>query len=109
MNAPQIPEKVLQFLAEKIDTVPQLESLLLLWQVGAAAVRPGLRERPVMMDGFLLGVVVTGSAIAGAFFLKFWRQTRDPLFLAFAVSFLIEACNRTGFLFLDDPHQGDTL
>jgi hypothetical protein len=32
MNAPDIPEQVLRFLAERIDTVPQFEALLLLWQ-----------------------------------------------------------------------------
>lgn len=31
-EAPVIPSRVLGFLAEKIDTVPQLEALLLLWQ-----------------------------------------------------------------------------
>lgn len=29
---PDIPERVLQFLAERIDDVPQLEALLLLWE-----------------------------------------------------------------------------
>lgn len=29
---PQIPAHVLQFIAERIDTVPQLEALLLLWE-----------------------------------------------------------------------------
>jgi predicted transcriptional regulator len=32
MNSPQIPESVLQFIAERIDSVPQLEALLLLWE-----------------------------------------------------------------------------
>jgi hypothetical protein len=32
MPPPDIPENVLRFLAEKIDTVPQLEALLLLWE-----------------------------------------------------------------------------
>lgn len=32
MNAPEIPERVLRFIADKIDTVPELETLLLLWQ-----------------------------------------------------------------------------
>jgi hypothetical protein len=32
MSLPGIPEKVLQFIAAKIDTVPQLEALLLLWE-----------------------------------------------------------------------------
>jgi hypothetical protein len=59
-----------------------------------------------MIEGFLLGVIVTGSATAGAFFLKFWLQTRDILFLAFAAAFLIEAGNRLTFLWLENPHQG---
>ena len=32
MTSPEIPTRVLQFLAERIDTVPQLEALLLLWE-----------------------------------------------------------------------------
>jgi hypothetical protein len=32
MTSPEIPARVLQFLAERIDTVPQLEGLLLLWE-----------------------------------------------------------------------------
>lgn len=32
MNSAQIPANVLQFIAERIDTVPQLEALLLLWE-----------------------------------------------------------------------------
>src|SRR5688500_19424477 len=36
----------------------------------------------------------------------FWLQTRDKLFLAFAVAFLIEAGNRLAFLWLDNPHEG---
>jgi predicted transcriptional regulator len=32
MNSPQIPDNVLQFIAERIDSVPQLEALLLLWE-----------------------------------------------------------------------------
>ena len=32
MTSPEIPARVLQFLAERIDSVPQLEALLLLWE-----------------------------------------------------------------------------
>lgn len=32
MNVPGISTRVIEFLAENIDTVPQLEALLLLWQ-----------------------------------------------------------------------------
>jgi hypothetical protein len=59
----------------------------------------------MMIEGFLLGVIVTGSLVAALFFLKFWRQTRDVLFLAFGVAFLIEGINRLGFLFVVAPNE----
>lgn len=39
-----------------------------------------------MLD-FLTGVNCVLAAIAGLFFLRFWRQTADRLFAAFAVAF----------------------
>jgi hypothetical protein len=62
-----------------------------------------------MLEGFLLGVIVTASLVASGFFLKFWRQTRDPFFAAFAAAFLIEGLNRATFLFLDTPNEGRPL
>jgi hypothetical protein len=59
-----------------------------------------------VIEGFLLGVIVTASLTAGAFFLKFWRRTRDLLFLAFGAAFIIEGLNRTTFLFLTHPDEG---
>jgi len=59
-----------------------------------------------VIEGFLLGVIVTASLTAGVYFLKFWRHTRDLLFLAFAAAFLIEGVNRTTFLFLENPNEG---
>jgi hypothetical protein len=59
-----------------------------------------------MIEGYLLGVIATASLVAGAYFLKFWRQTRDPLFLGFACAFLIEGINRTCFLFVTNPETG---
>ena len=47
-----------------------------------------------MIEPFLLGVIATSSIAAGVFFLRFWRETRDYLFLAFAVAFLVEGVNR---------------
>lgn len=60
----------------------------------------------IMLEGFLLGVIVTTSLTASLFFFKFWKKTRDVLFLAFSASFCIEALNRIGFLFLDAPNDG---
>ena len=58
------------------------------------------------IESFLLGIVVATSLTAAGFFLKFWRATRDPLFLAFALAFTIEGLNRTGILFLERPNEG---
>jgi uncharacterized membrane protein HdeD (DUF308 family) len=59
-----------------------------------------------MIEGFLLGIIVTASLIAAAFFWKFWRQTHDTLFLAFAAAFCVEGLNRISFLFIDKPNEG---
>lgn len=59
-----------------------------------------------MINSFLLGVIAMSSLTAGVFFLRFWRDTRDSLFLAFAVAFLIEALNRTASLLLVQPNEG---
>lgn len=60
-----------------------------------------------MINGFLLGIIVTASLIASAFFLKFWKQTRDPLFLSFAAAFAVESLNRAMFLVIDNPSDGN--
>ena len=42
-----------------------------------------------MLNDFLAGAIVMGFAVAALLFLKFWRKTRQRLFLAFAGSFLL--------------------
>lgn len=53
------------------------------------------------MSGILLtsanliaGAIAIGSALIGVFFLRYWRDTRDRLFLIFAIAFFIHAVNR---------------
>jgi hypothetical protein len=60
-----------------------------------------------MIEGFLLGIIVTCSFVAAAYFARFWRATRDLLFLGFAASFFLEGLNRMTFLLLDNPKAGD--
>ena len=62
-----------------------------------------------MLETFLLGVIVTACLIAGVFFFKFWKKTRDTLFLGFGAAFLIEGVNRMAFLFLEDPSVGSPI
>lgn len=59
-----------------------------------------------MLEAFLLGIIVTASLVTAAFFFRFWRKTRDPLFLAFAAAFTIEGVNRMAFLAIAHPNEG---
>jgi hypothetical protein len=43
---------------------------------------------------FLSGAVTLGFLVGALFFLRFWRRTRDRLFLAFAVAFVLLALNQ---------------
>jgi hypothetical protein len=47
------------------------------------------------MNQFLLGAVTLACLIAGLFFLRFWRLSRDRLFLIFCAAFWILALNWT--------------
>ncbi|HEU4708156.1 MAG TPA: DUF5985 family protein, partial [Methylophilaceae bacterium] len=47
-----------------------------------------------IMNEFLVGIIAALSLVIGMFFFRFWRKTHDRFFLFFALSFLIEACNR---------------
>lgn len=38
---------------------------------------------------FLSGIVTMGFAVASLFFLRFWKRTRDGLFLSFAAAFFL--------------------
>ena len=42
----------------------------------------------------LMGAIALASFVAGLFFFRYWRSTRDSFFLYFALSFWIEAANR---------------
>ena len=42
-----------------------------------------------MVNDFLAGAIVMGFAVAALMFLKFWKRTREGLFLAFSGSFLL--------------------
>lgn len=62
-----------------------------------------------MIEGFLLGVIVTCCFVAAGFFARFWRTTRDLLFLGFAAAFVLEGLNRIAFLYLDEPNAGSAV
>jgi hypothetical protein len=62
------------------------------------------------MREIVIGVLATGFAVSGLFFLRFWRDTRDRLFAFFALAFFLMAVNRLGFAFVSDRgDRGDYL
>jgi hypothetical protein len=60
-----------------------------------------------LLDVFLLGFIVACSLTAMVFFLRFWKSTRDPLFLAFTLFFAIQALNYGALLAVNHPNEGN--
>jgi uncharacterized membrane protein HdeD (DUF308 family) len=60
-----------------------------------------------MFDAFLLGAISMASFTASIFFFRFWKETRDFLFVAFAVFFFIEGINRIALVFIVRPNEGN--
>jgi hypothetical protein len=56
---------------------------------------------------FMLGAIVVACAVAGAFFLRFWRKTRDRLFAMFSAAFWLLAVNWAALAFTsrDEPFR----
>jgi hypothetical protein len=48
----------------------------------------------LLVKGMLLGGIMFGSVVASLFFLRFWKMTRDRLFLYFSLAFLTLAFSR---------------
>ena len=57
------------------------------------------------MFEFMSGVIVMGFLVSGLFFLRFWRRTRDLLFVAFALAFWLLALNQILLVLVDIPYE----
>ncbi|WII72380.1 DUF5985 family protein [Bdellovibrio sp. 22V] len=62
----------------------------------------------VDLNNFVYGAVMMASVIAGLFFLKFWRKTRDRFFAIFAAAFFLLAIERWFFLFIQIQNEVHT-
>jgi hypothetical protein len=58
------------------------------------------------LDLYLLGFITASSLAAALFFLRFFRASRDPLFIAFAVFFLVQAFHEVWVVRLSQPNEG---
>ena len=52
---------------------------------------------------FLSGAITMGFLVAGFFFLRFWKRTRESLFLAFAAAFWLLGLAQALLAFTDIP------
>lgn len=57
------------------------------------------------MIDFLAGAVTLSFILAGVFFLRFWKRTKDRLFLHFAIAFWLFALNQIATFILGMAHE----
>lgn len=65
-----------------------------------------MSESTTVLAQVLAGATVMGYLVAGLFFLRFWRETRDRLFLIFAVAFWLLGVQRLALVFT--RHMAET-
>jgi hypothetical protein len=53
------------------------------------------------LNPFILGMVAMACGVAGLFFLRFWKRTRDRLFVIFAAAFWLLGVNWLLLAFTD--------
>jgi hypothetical protein len=61
------------------------------------------------LNAVMLGAIAMGSATAALFFLRFWRQTRDTLFLYFSLAFAVDAATRIALALGDISNEHEPL
>ena len=59
------------------------------------------------MNPVLGGALTLASAVASVFFLRFWRDSRDRLFLFFSCAFIFMAAN--WLVLARSPHLAETV
>jgi hypothetical protein len=57
------------------------------------------------MGDFFSGMIAMGFLVAALFFFRFWRRTKDWLFVAFGIAFLMFALNQTLVSLADIPRE----
>ena len=57
------------------------------------------------MTEYLAGALTLSFLIAALFFLKFWRKTRDRLFVYFSIAFVLFAINQVATALLENDME----
>jgi O-antigen/teichoic acid export membrane protein len=61
------------------------------------------------MNQFLSGALAMATFVVGLFFLRYWRESRERLFLMFALAFWVLTVNWIGLGLLDPADESRTL
>jgi hypothetical protein len=61
------------------------------------------------LSQLISGALVMGYFVAGLYFLRFWRDTRDRLFGIFAAAFWLLAAQRAALALTADPNGEQVL
>lgn len=61
-----------------------------------------------MSSQFISGVLFTTSVVITLYFVRFWRKTRDRLFLYFGAAFMLMALNRGALSLVADESETRT-
>lgn len=67
-----------------------------------------MSDTPAAIALLVSGAIAMGYGVAGLFFLRFWRETRDRLFLIFAGAFWILGLQRLTLAFSRDMAEDHT-
>lgn len=57
------------------------------------------------MEDCIMGAMAMACAVIGLFFLRFWRETGDRLFVIFAVAFWLFGATRAALAILPDSSE----
>jgi hypothetical protein len=67
-----------------------------------------MRVDPAIL-GFFGGALTLGFLVSSLFFLRFWRRTRDPLFMTFAAAFALLAVNQALPVVFNIPREDQSM
>ncbi len=59
-----------------------------------------------MSADFVSGATMAAAVVIAVIFFRYWRQTRDRLFLGFALGFAVFSASRLILAFLDEDDEG---
>ncbi|HYC33833.1 MAG TPA: DUF5985 family protein [Gemmatimonadales bacterium] len=67
-----------------------------------------MSTRILAVNQLISGAILMGYLVAGLFFLRFWRDTRDRLFVIFAVAFVLLGVQRVALVLTRDMLESQT-